>query len=219
MIKHITFLAILFFSLSILHAQNTSFTQTVKGIITDEQSGNVLSGVTLAVEGLQPVIAAGTDSAGNFKLKNVPVGRQTFKANMAGYEDAVAANIEVTSSKEVVLEIKLQEKIKKLDDIVINTGRQKNKALNEMALVSARQFSVDEAVRYSGTRNDPSRMAQNFAGVSGTNDARNDIVIRGNSPAGVLWRMDGLDIPNPNHFSTLGVGIYNCCKCGNGPDI
>lgn len=82
MIKHITFLAILFFSLSILHAQNTSFTQTVKGIITDEQSGNVLSGVTLAVEGLQPVIAAGTDSAGNFKLKNVPVGRRTFKASM-----------------------------------------------------------------------------------------------------------------------------------------
>jgi hypothetical protein len=63
---------------------------------------------------------------------------------------------------------------------------------------------MDEAVRYSGTRNDPSRMAQNFAGVSGPNDARNDIVIRGNSPSGVLWRMDGIDIPNPNHYSTVG---------------
>ena len=70
--------------------------------------------------------------------------------------------------------------------------------------MSARQLSIDEAFRYSGTRNDPSRMAQNFAGVSGSNDARNDIVVRGNSPAGVLWRMDGIDIPNPNHFSTLG---------------
>ena len=76
--------------------------------------------------------------------------------------------------------------------------------MNEAAVVSARQFSVDEAVRYSGTRNDPSRMAQNFAGVSGSNDARNDIIIRGNSPAGVLWRMEGIDIPNPNHYSTLG---------------
>ncbi|MEK7224413.1 MAG: TonB-dependent receptor, partial [Bacteroidota bacterium] len=88
--------------------------------------------------------------------------------------------------------------------MVVRSGKQKNKALNEAAVVSARQFSVDEAVRYSGTRNDPSRMAQNFAGVSGSNDARNDIIIRGNSPSGVLWRMEGIDIPNPNHYSTLG---------------
>lgn len=71
--------------------------------------------------------------------------------------------------------------------------------------MSARQLSTDEAFRYAGTRSDPSRMAQNFAGVSGTNDGRNDIIIRGNSPVGVLWRMDGIDIPNPNHFSTLGA--------------
>jgi CarboxypepD_reg-like domain/TonB-dependent Receptor Plug Domain len=204
MLKQIALLAILFFSVNIIYAQKDKLTQTVKGTVTDEQSGNILNGVTLHLEGI-PAIASITDSAGNFKLQYVPVGRQTFRATMIGYEDAVTANIEVTSSKEVILEIKLKEKIKKLDDIVVNTGKQKNKALNEMAVVSARQFSVDEAVRYSGTRNDPSRMVQNFAGVSGTNDARNDIVIRGNSAAGVLWRMDGIDIPNPNHFSTLGA--------------
>ncbi|MDL5410444.1 hypothetical protein QSH82_24605, partial [Escherichia coli] len=81
--------------------------------------------------------------------------------------------------------------------VVVQSSRSKNKAINEVAVVSARQLSMDEAVRYAGTRNDPSRMAQNFAGVSGSNDARNDIVIRGNSPAGVLWRMEGIDIPNP----------------------
>ena len=204
MLKQITLLAILFFSVNIIYAQNGKLIQTVKGTVTDEQSGNILYGVTLCLEGI-PAIASITNSTGNFKLQHVPVGRQTFKATMIDYEDAVVANIEVTSSKEVVLEIKLKEKIKKLNDVVITTGKLKNKALNEMAMVSARQFSVDEAVRYSGTRNDPSRMVQNFAGVSGTNDARNDIVIRGNSPAGVLWRMDGIDIPNPNHFSTLGA--------------
>jgi hypothetical protein len=103
-----------------------------------------------------------------------------------------------------VLEIKMKERIVKLEEVIVNSGRPKNRALNDAALVSARQLSVDEAFRYSGTRNDPSRMAQNFAGVSGSNDARNDIIIRGNSPAGVLWRMDGIDIPNPNHYSTLG---------------
>ncbi len=188
-----------------LFAQVKSLTQVIKGTVIDEQSGNVLSHATVMVEGSVSPAGDITDSLGNFKLRNVPIGRQTIRVSLIGYEEATIANIEVTSSKEAVLEIRLRERIKKLDEVVVQAGRQKNRALNEAAVVSARQFSVDEAVRYAGTRNDPSRMAQNFAGISGTNDARNDIVIRGNSPSGVLWRMDGIDIPNPNHFSTLGA--------------
>jgi hypothetical protein len=184
-------------------AQEITLTQTIKGIILDEQSGNILRDATVIVDGFASSGAV-TDSLGNFRLKNIPVGRQTVRVTLMGYEEVIIRNIEVTSSKEVVLEIKLKERIKKLDEVVIRSTRQKNRALNEAAVVSARQLSVDEAVRYSGTRNDPSRMAQNFAGVSGSNDARNDIIIRGNSPAGVLWRMEGIDIPNPNHYSTLG---------------
>lgn len=182
-------------------AQNNSFTQTIKGTVIDDQSGNVLAGVTITVEGVSPAI---TDNNGIFYLHKVAVGRQNIIASMIGYESAVISNIEVTSSKEVVLEIRLKEKVQKMEEVMVKGGRSKTKALNEAAVVSARQLSIDEAFRYSGTRNDPSRMAQNFAGVSGGNDARNDIIIRGNSPAGVLWRMDGIDIPNPNHFSTLG---------------
>ena len=197
------FCVLISLSANMLFAQNAALKQTVKGTIIDEQSGNVLSNVTVTVEG---IAASGdiSDSLGNFKLKNIPIGRQTIRASLAGYEEAVIRNIEVTSSKEVVIEVRLKELVKKLDEVVVKAGKQKNKPLNEAAVVSARQFSVDEAVRYSGTRNDPSRMAQNFAGVSGSNDARNDIIIRGNSPAGVLWRMEGVDIPNPNHYSTLG---------------
>ncbi|MFN8253713.1 MAG: TonB-dependent receptor [Ferruginibacter sp.] len=182
-------------------AQHNAFTQTIRGTVVDDQSGNVLSGVTVSIQGLQSSI---TDVNGVFYIRKVPLGRQTVVASMIGYESAAAANVEVTSSREVVLEIRLKEKIKKLDEVTVTGGKSKLKALNDAALVSARQLSIDEAFRYSGTRNDPSRMAQNFAGVSGGNDARNDIIIRGNSPSGVLWRMDGIDIPNPNHFSTLG---------------
>jgi len=201
--RRIVLFALVALSVNILAAQDAVLKQTVKGTVIDEQSGNVLSNVTITVEGIS---SSGdiTDSLGNFKLKNIPIGRQTIKASLSGYEEAIIRNIEVTSSKEVVLEIRLKELVKKLDEVIIRAGKQKNKPLNEAAVVSARQFSVDEAVRYSGTRNDPSRMAQNFAGVSGSNDARNDIIIRGNSPAGVLWRMEGVDIPNPNHYSTLG---------------
>ena len=203
--KGVLFFAVLVLSSLCTSAQNNSITQTIKGNIIDEQSGNVLSGASVYVDGLKAKMVCITDSTGNFKLQQVPIGRQHLKITLIGYEDALVQNIEVTSSKEVVLEIRLKEKIKLLNDVVVISGKQKNRAINETAVISARQLSIDEAVRYSGTRNDPSRMAQNFAGVSGTNDARNDIVIRGNSPSGVLWRMDGIDIPNPNHFGTLGA--------------
>jgi hypothetical protein len=185
-------------------AQNTGFTQTIKGIVTDEQSGNILENITVLISSAGLKLNAITDVKGNFKIERVPIGRQNIQLTATGYEDLVIPNVEVTSSKEVVLEIRLKEKVKKLDNVLIKSGKSKNKAINESALVSARQLSTDEAFRFAGTRSDASRMAQNFAGVSGSNDGRNDIIIRGNSPAGVLWRMDGIDIPNPNHFSTLG---------------
>ena len=178
------------------------FVQTVKGTVVDDQSGTGLAHATVQAEGNRQ--GATTDTLGQFKLNAIPVGRRTLRISMLGYDDAVISNIEVTSSKEVVLEIRLKERIKKMEEVVLSARRAKDKPLNEAALVSGRQFSMDEAVRYAGTRNDPSRMAQNFAGVSGGNDARNDIIIRGNSPSGVLWRMEGIDIPNPNHYSTLG---------------
>jgi CarboxypepD_reg-like domain/TonB-dependent Receptor Plug Domain len=186
-------------------AQEAAITQNVRGVITDEQSLHPLGDVTITCVGVTSVNTTKADSNGVFVLQNVPIGRHSFKATMIGYDDVVLNNYEVTSSKELWLDIKMRERIVKLEEVVVTGGKQKSRALNEMSLASARQLSMDEAVRYSGTRNDPSRMAQNFAGVSGTNDARNDIVIRGNSPAGVLWRMDGIDIPNPNHFSTLGA--------------
>lgn len=201
--KKLTVLIVLFISAFNAVAQNSSFTQTIKGTVIDEQSGNILEGVTISLD--NNTINSISDSKGVFTLEKVPIGRQNIKASTSGYEEAFIANIEVTSSKEVVIEIRLKEKVQKMEELVMKTGKSKNKALNEAAVVSARQLSVDEAFKYAGTRNDPSRMAQNFAGVSGTNDGRNDIIIRGNSPAGVLWRMDGIDIPNPNHFSTLGA--------------
>lgn len=203
--KHFFLAVLLICGGNLLSAQNTMLTQTVKGMVIDEQSGYILPQATIALINTNTPSTAISDSSGRFRLNNIPIGRQSFKASLVGYEEAVITNIEVTSSKEIVLEIRLKESVKKLANVVVTAGKNKTRALNDMALASARQFSVDEAVRYAGTRNDPSRMAQNFAGVSGTNDARNDIVIRGNSPSGVLWRMDGIDIPNPNHFSTLGA--------------
>lgn len=201
--KQLLFLVVLVLIVLVSGAQAVNLVQTIRGTVVDEQSSNVLPAATVTIESISS-LGSITDSSGNFKLRKVPVGRQTIHISLMGYEEVVIRNIEITSSKEVVLEIKLTERIRKLDEVTVRAGRQKGRALNETAVVSARQFSMDEAVRYSGTRNDPSRMAQNFAGISGSNDARNDIIVRGNSPSGVLWRMEGIDIPNPNHYSTMG---------------
>ncbi|MBL7747250.1 MAG: carboxypeptidase-like regulatory domain-containing protein, partial [Chitinophagaceae bacterium] len=150
------------FSMTIM-AQNSTLSQTVKGTVVDDQSGGVLSNATVILEATGDAKAVVSDSSGIFKLRNVPLGRQTIRVTLIGYEEAVIRNIEVTSSKEVVLEIRVREKIKKLDEVILKGGKGKGRALNESAVVSARQFSMDEAVRYAGTRNDPSRMAQNFA--------------------------------------------------------
>lgn len=199
----ITFIILLLSALK-LSAQTDELKQTIIGTVTDQQSGNFLRGATVSLLGKSgnAEISSTTDSLGSFKLKNVPIGRQNIRVSLVGYITGYQQNIEVTSSKEVVLEIHLSENVKSLNEVVIRSDKRKDQPLNATAVVSARQLSIDEAVRYSGTRNDPSRMAQNFAGVSGSNDGRNDIVIRGNSPSGLLWRMDGIDIPNPNHFST-----------------
>ncbi|MBL0337093.1 MAG: TonB-dependent receptor [Chitinophagaceae bacterium] len=203
--RKVFILAVILFSVINGFSQQIRFSQTVKGTVIDEQSGHVLPLVTVKLDGISGKAVAISDSAGFFRLAQVPVGRQTIQVSLVGYEETSVKNIEVTSSHEVVLEIKLREKLTRMDTVVLSAGRSKVRPIEESALVSTRQLSVDEAFRYSGTRNDPSRMAQNFAGVSGVNDARNDIIIRGNSPSGVLWRMDGIDIPNPNHFSTLGA--------------
>ena len=88
--------------------------------------------------------------------------------------------------------------------------RKKGEVINEMATVSSQSFTVEEANRYAGSRGDPARMMSNFAGAQGTDDSRNDLVIRGNSPAGILYKVEGIDIPNPNHFAISGpVSILN----------
>jgi hypothetical protein len=127
--------------------------------------------------------------------------------------------IEVNSGKELVLNIPLMERIVTKEEIVV-TARKKGEVINEMAVLSAQQFSVEETNRYPGSRMDPARMASNFAGVQGSDDSRNDIVVRGNSPLGVVYRVEGIDIPNPSHFAVSGstggpVSILNNKILGN----
>lgn len=182
-----------------------SITQTIRGEILDVQSEIPLIGATVECISVDPIIGTTTDVDGRFKLTGIPVGRHDFRISYLGYEPAILGNVVVTAGKEVQLNAALLESVADLSEVVVTAQPAAGATQNEMATVSTRSFSVEEAFRYSGGRSDIGRLAANFAGVSTPDDSRNDIVIRGNSPTGVLWRLEGIPIPNPNHFSTLGT--------------
>jgi hypothetical protein len=197
------FIAVIGTFLSIsLQAQNV--TQTIKGQILDKQSEIPIIGATIQWLNDENTLGDITDVEGYFKLENIPVGRQAFQISYLGYETLTLPNVEVTAGKEVVLNLTMVESVELLNEVVVTAETQKDRAINEMATISARTFSLEEVNRYAGGRSDVARLAGNFAGVATADDSRNDIVIRGNSPTGILWRLEGIPIPNPNHFSTLG---------------
>ncbi len=188
-------------------------TQTVSGTVYDATTLQPLVGANVVILDTDPLLGAGTDQQGEFRIPNVPVGRVTVKAMYIGYHPAFARNVLVHSGKETHLRIELEQKVIEMQEITVE-ALPKYEAINDMAITSARMFTVEETDKYAGSRGDVARMASNYAGVAFSNDSRNDIVIRGNSPAGLLWRLNGVDIPNPNHFAMEGttggpVGMLN----------
>ncbi len=182
-------------------------TSIIRGTVVDQQAETPLIGATVQLiqpEGQTP-IGAMTDANGAFVLRNVPVGRQVIRVTYLGYEPVTVPNILVTAGKEVQLDLHLEESLSTLNEVVVTAASDKDKPVNDLATISARQFNTEEVQRFSGGSNDISRLVTNFAGVAAANDSRNDIVIRGNSPVGVLWRLEGVPIPSPNHFATLGT--------------
>lgn len=178
--------------------------QTIKGNITDFDSKRPIQGATIVLLDSLQLIGTVTDSLGNFRLESVAIGRQSISISSMGYENKIIAEIMVTSGKEVFLTVPLVEKLNLLEEVTVAARKNKGRAANEFAGTSARSFSVEETKRYAATAFDPARMAQNFAGVSNNGDDDNSIVVRGNSPRGVLWRLEGIEIPNPNHFGGQG---------------
>lgn len=189
----------------IVSAMAFAQTGTIRGTLTDKQSEKPIAAATVALMS-DPNIVAISDDNGMFTLAGVPVGRQTILVSFVGYENATLPEIDVTAGKDAIVAVALTESFNSLEEVVITSGgNNKARPVNKMAAVSARQFSPEEVNRYAGGRSDVARLASNFAGVSTADDSRNDIVIRGNSPTGLLWRLEGIPIPSPNHFSTLGT--------------
>ncbi len=183
--------------------------QTIKGSIYDIESQIPLIGATIIIKETDPIIGTTTDVDGDFKIENVSLGRYTIEFSYVGYEPYFAREVLVSSGKEVVLNVGLKESITQLEEIQVKAHSNKDQPINSMATLSARQISMEEANRYAGGVDDPARLVTSAAGATFANVRSNGIVIRGNAPKGLLWRMEGVQIPNPSHFAdfiSLGGG-------------
>jgi hypothetical protein len=183
-------------------AQN--LTQTVRGTIIDKDTQQPIIGANIIIKDSDPIKGASSDVNGHFTIKNVPVGRINLQITAIGYESQFLANIVVESAKETLLNIEATEAFEMLNQVIITATEEHGESINKMATVSAKTVTVEETGRYAGSLNDPARMVSSFAGVVGNAEGNNDIVVRGNSPRGILWRLEGVEIPNPNHFADEG---------------
>ncbi|MFK7811910.1 MAG: carboxypeptidase-like regulatory domain-containing protein [Maribacter sp.] len=203
--KSLTFVSFLICSFSFAQ----TLTQTVKGKVLDAETGAPLLGANVILLNVDPPKGAITDEAGYFRLEDIPVGRASFQFTYLGYENFVVSEILIGSAKEVELTINLTEALNQLDEVVIVAPTDNINPNNKLATVSARSFSVEETKRFPASVSDPGRMALSFAGVTNSDDTSNEIIIRGNAPNQLLWRIEGIEVPEPNHFSEEGYSPGN----------
>jgi outer membrane receptor protein involved in Fe transport len=181
---------------------NAQYTQQLRGTVIDQVLQKPLANATVTIKETGKYVV--TDEEGVFRFAAIGVGSYRITISYTGFKEGVLENIIVNSGKETVITVALEALVRTESEVVIKANSKKNKPLNDMSAVSARAFTVEETQKYAAAVNDPLRMATAFAGVLAADDGNNNIIIRGNSPTGLLWRMEGIDIPSPNHFSTPG---------------
>jgi hypothetical protein len=174
--------------------------QTVRGTIIDNDNKLPLIGAMVIIIGTDPLIGTATDVNGIFRFDNIPVGRIAVKLSYLGYEPKTISDIVVNSGKEVVLDLSMQESVTKIDEVVVKAYKKKGEAVNEMMQLSTHPITLEETKRFTGGMDDPARVVSSFAGVASTPKGSSDIIVRGNSPKYMQWRLDGAEISSPYHM-------------------
>ncbi len=192
----------IFFILNMLIFSMSLFSQTIRGVVCEKATELPIPYATVMLKGANSTLGATTDSLGCFVIKQVPIGRYDVKITFTGYEPVILKEIVVSSSKETVLNVMLSECVTQLKEVVIKPNINKAEPINSMALTGGRMLSVEEARRYAGGMDDPARLASSFAGVT-SSVGNNGIVVRGNASSYLQWRMEDVEIPNPNHFADV----------------
>ena len=181
-------------------AFSQNLTQIVRGTIVDVDSKLPLIGATIVILGTAPLVGTSTDINGIFRFENIPIGRIKLQLSYMGYEAKTISDIVVNSGKEIVLDFTMQESVTKMDEVVVKAYKKKGEAINEMSQLSIHSITLEETKRFTGGMDDPARVVSSYAGVASTPDGSSDIIVRGNSPKYMQWRLDGAEISSPYHM-------------------
>ena len=196
--------------------EKKNLSQTIRGQVRDIDSKQPIPSVNIIVESNGHPIGSISDDQGNFSLKNIPIGRHDVKISCIGYGTKTISNVLVGSGKEIVLDVELKESVLEIGEVKIKGNVDVTRPINDMAVISARQFSVEDTRGYPGALDDPTRMALFFPGViQNDNDGQSHIIVRGNSSKGLLWYLEGIEVPNLNHFGQLGSNGGGICMISN----
>ncbi len=190
--------------------------QTLRGTVTDADTGEPLVGATISLPNTNPIVGTTASVSGSYLIEKLPVGRYQVKVSYIGHEPLTITEILIESGRETVLNVQLQERADSLQTIVVKATSQNNASISN---VNRLNFSVEEQFRFPGTNFDPARLAMAYPGVAGDNDGTNIISVRGNSPNALQWRLEGVEIVNPNHTANGGTFGDRPTGAGGGVNI
>lgn len=184
-------------------------TGTIRGTVTNQATGQpVANAVVLLSEDITRSTL--TDQEGNYLLDSVPAGRWEVKVSHLGYLPQTYAGNLVVSGKILVLNAKMKAGDLELAEVIILEFPKHPERL------ATRRITMEETKRFAGVFFDPARFATSFPGVSQTNGQANHLVVRGNSPHGVQWRLNGAEIIAPNHTTNAGTATDRPTLTGGG---
>ncbi|WP_026630041.1 TonB-dependent receptor [Dyadobacter alkalitolerans] len=204
-------LRILLFSLFfITQGFAQTITSTIRGAVSDLDTRSPLAGATVSLT--SPQTGTITDSAGTFRFDNLPPGRYQLMVSYVGYETVRIPELLLESGKENVQQVRLAPAGKQLNEATVTGAR-------PVAFNSVQEITIEQTLRYAATYMDPARVATSFPGVAAANDQANGLVIRANSPNSMQWRLEGVEIVNPNHLSNAGTFSDRPTSTGGGVNI
>ena len=188
----------------------TAQTGKIAGTITDAKSEEALIGVTVLIEGTSQ--GATTDINGKYVIQNLEPGSYNLIASYVGYESKTTYNVVVKTGGNPDVNFQLSETVEELEGVTV-VANPFEKSIETP--LSIQKLSQEEVATYPGGNNDIAKVVQSLPGVSGSvGGFRNDVIIRGGAPNENVYYLDGIEIPNINHFATQGsaggpVGLLN----------
>jgi len=201
----------IFINLLLLGCQNGLLAQqaALKGRVIEAVSNEPMPFVNVVVSGTS--IGAVTDDDGNFQIKGLKPGFVRVQASFIGYHSALSPEIEISNAKVAFVEISMEKRDAEIEEVTVSVSPFRK---TEESPVSLKTIGIAEIEKSPGANRDISKVIQSYAGVLSSPSFRNDIIIRGGGPSESRFYLDGVEVPNINHFATQGasggaVGILN----------